>query len=98
LQRGMGTVPYDRCKYSDATREKRATLVERNDEPLEEGGMNKIIALICVVSWSGFWAFGYLALSAGVEDQRQIIVAGLLAFVGFLTGMFTYMRLSRDIR
>lgn len=58
--------------------------------------MNKLIALVCVISWSGFWAFGYLALSADIQDQTQMVIAGLLAFGGFLTGMFTYMRLSRD--
>lgn len=59
--------------------------------------MNKVVALACVISWSGFWAFGYLALTADAHDQGQMVVAGLLAFAGFLTGMFTYMRLSRDI-
>lgn len=59
--------------------------------------MNKLIALVCVISWSGFWAFGYLALSADIKDQSQMVTAGILAFAGFLTGMFTYMRLSRDI-
>ncbi|MBU9698269.1 hypothetical protein GU927_010475 [Rhodobacteraceae bacterium HSP-20] len=59
--------------------------------------MNKLIAVVCVISWSGFWAFGYLALSADITDQAQMVTAGFLAFAGFLTGMFTYMRLSRDI-
>lgn len=59
--------------------------------------MNKLIAVICVISWSGFWAFGYLALSAEIQDQTQMVTAGFLAFAGFLTGMFTYMRLSRDM-
>lgn len=59
--------------------------------------MNKLIALVCVISWSGFWAFGYLALTAEISDQSHMVVAGLLAFAGFLTGMFTYMRLSRVI-
>ena len=59
--------------------------------------MNKLIALACVISWSGFWAFGYLALTAEISDQSHMVIAGLLAFAGFLTGMFTYMRLSRDI-
>lgn len=59
--------------------------------------MRKLIAVACVVSWSGFWAFGYLALSARIEDPQQMVIAGLLAFAGFLTGMFTYMRLSRDM-
>ena len=58
--------------------------------------MNKLIAVICVISWSGFWAFGYLALSADIRDQTEMVTAAFLAFAGFLTGMFTYMRLSRD--
>ncbi|MFN7224621.1 MAG: hypothetical protein ACK4MS_11425 [Paracoccaceae bacterium] len=58
--------------------------------------MNKIVAFLCVVSWSGFWAFGYLALSADIQDQSQILVAGLLAALGFLTGVFAYIKLSRD--
>jgi hypothetical protein len=58
--------------------------------------MNKLIALICVVSWSGFWAFGYLALSANVADMGQITVAAVLAAVGFLSGTFAYIALSRQ--
>lgn len=58
--------------------------------------MNKLIAIACVISWSGFWAFGYLALTADIKDQSQMVTAGVLAFVGFLTGMFTYMRLNRS--
>jgi hypothetical protein len=59
--------------------------------------MNKLIALICVISWSGFWAFGYLALSANVSDTGQMTVAAFLAAIGFLTGSFTYMALARKI-
>ena len=59
--------------------------------------MRKLVALACVISWSGFWAFGYLALSARIDDPGQMVTAGIIAFVGFLTGMFTYLRLSRDI-
>jgi len=58
--------------------------------------MNKLIAIICVISWSGFWAFGYLALSATNFDNGQVMLAALLAFVGFLTGIFAYMRLMRN--
>lgn len=57
--------------------------------------MNKLIALICVISWSGFWAFGYLALSANSANAGQMSVAALLAAIGFLTGTFTYMALGR---
>lgn len=59
--------------------------------------MRKLVAVICVVSWSGFWAFGYLALSARIDEPRQMVTAGLLAFAGFITGIFTYLRLSRDM-
>lgn len=57
--------------------------------------MNKLVAILCVISWSGFWAFGYLALSAEGHEQGQIVVAALLAAIGFLTGVFAYLRLSR---
>jgi hypothetical protein len=53
--------------------------------------------MVCVISWSGFWAFGYLALSATNPDTTEVQVAALLAAIGFLTGTFTYMALSRRI-
>ena len=57
--------------------------------------MNKLIALVCVISWSGFWAFGYLALSADFSNTSQLTVATILAAVGFLTGTFAYIALGR---
>ncbi|MDP2739559.1 MAG: hypothetical protein Q8O82_12875 [Pseudorhodobacter sp.] len=60
--------------------------------------MHKLIAVICVVSWSGFWAFGYLALSANIHDSEQILTAMLLAALGFFIGMMTWLKLSREIR
>jgi hypothetical protein len=57
--------------------------------------MNKLIALVCVISWSGFWAFGYLALSADFSNISQVTVATILAAVGFLTGTFAYIALGR---
>lgn len=59
--------------------------------------MKKLIALICVISWAGFWSFGYLALSASNFDDNQVILAAVLAFVGMVTGVFAYMRLVRDM-
>ncbi|WP_435257495.1 hypothetical protein ACSBLW_15480 [Thioclava sp. FR2] len=58
--------------------------------------MNKAIAVLCVLSWSGFWAFGYLALSAESHEQGQIVVAAILAAIGFLTGVFAYMWLCGE--
>ena len=58
--------------------------------------MKKLIAIVCVISWAGFWSFGYLALTARVEDQAQIMVASVLGALGFLTGIFAYLKLARD--
>lgn len=56
----------------------------------------KACALSCVIGWSAFWTFGYLALSASPDQGGQASVAALLAAAGFLTGMFTYVRLGRE--
>jgi len=57
--------------------------------------MNKLIAILNVIAWSGFWAFGYLALSANVEDTAQIVTATLLAALGAGFGVFSYLWLVR---
>ena len=60
--------------------------------------MQKFVALSCVIGWSAFWAFGYLGLSAEAHETTQATVAAILAFAGFLTRSFSYMRLGRDPR
>lgn len=59
--------------------------------------MNKLVALVCVIAWSGFWAFGFLALSADHTETGQLTVATLLAAAGFFTGMVAWLKLSRDM-
>lgn len=59
--------------------------------------MNKLVALLCVIAWSGFWAFGYLALSADHTETGQLLVATLLAAAGFFTGMVAWLKLSHDV-
>ena len=56
--------------------------------------MRKLIAIINVFAWSGFWAFGYLALTAGDLSQQQIMTASLLAGLGFDTHVVAYLKLS----
>lgn len=56
--------------------------------------MKKLIALINVISWSGFWAFGYIALTSSDLSQTQILTAAALAGLGFLTGVVAYLKLS----
>jgi hypothetical protein len=57
--------------------------------------MPKLIAVVNVIAWSGFWAFGYLALSAESLSDRQLVVAAVLAFAGLITGILAYLKLVR---
>ncbi|MFP7674183.1 hypothetical protein ACG74X_12595 [Marivita sp. S0852] len=52
--------------------------------------MPKLIAFLNVVAWSGFWAFGYLALTSGTEAGSQTVVAILLAAAGGAAGLWAY--------
>ena len=57
--------------------------------------MIKLLAVLNVVAWSGFWAFGYLALTSDVTDVGQMLTALVLAAVGGAIGVFAYMKLVR---
>ena len=57
--------------------------------------MTRLVAIINVIAWSGFWAFGYLALAAEGLTEQQLVIAALLAFAGLVTGIIAYMRLVR---
>ncbi|GAB4385896.1 hypothetical protein [Albidovulum sp.] len=56
--------------------------------------MAKLIAILNVVAWSGFWAFGYLALTGGSGDGRTI-VAVILAAAGGAAGIVAWLWLVR---
>jgi len=56
--------------------------------------VRKLVAITNVIAWSGFWAFGYLAITAESLSDRQITVAAILAGAGMLTGVVTYLKLS----
>jgi len=57
--------------------------------------MKTRIAIVNVIAWAGFWAFGYLALSASVEDTGQMITAAILAAIGGGLGIAAYLWLAR---
>ena len=57
--------------------------------------MTKLIAIINVIAWAGFWAFGYLAITAEGLTEGQLVIAALLAFAGLVTGILAYMKLVR---
>ena len=55
--------------------------------------MAKLIAILNVVAWAGFWAFGYLALSA--EGGAQMTTAVILAVIGGALGLGAWFWLVR---
>lgn len=57
--------------------------------------MRKLIAILNVVAWGGFWAFGYLALSADPSNTSQIMIAVALATIGGALGIWAYLKLVR---
>ena len=58
--------------------------------------MQKLIAIINVVAWAGFWAFGYIAITSDDLSDSQLVVAAILAFAGLVTGVLAYMKLVRN--
>ncbi len=57
--------------------------------------MPKLVAILNVIAWSGFWAFGYLAFTADVTEPRQMTVAAIMAALGGMIGLWTYFKLIR---
>lgn len=57
--------------------------------------MTKLIAVLNVIAWSGFWAFGYLALTGRGYSAGQVTMASILAAAGLFTGVFAYLKLVR---
>ncbi len=57
--------------------------------------MQKLIAVINVIAWAGFWSFGYLALSSNVDNIGQMVIAVILAALGGGAGMLAYLWLVR---
>lgn len=57
--------------------------------------MSKMIAILNVVAWSGFWAFGYIALTTEPRETFHMVIAALLAAGGAVLGIFAYLWLVR---
>lgn len=57
--------------------------------------MSKLIAILNVVAWSGFWAFGFLALTSDPEAAGRMVTAVLLAAVGAALGLWAWFRIVR---
>jgi len=46
----------------------------------------------------GFWAFGYIALTATDLSTQQLTIAAMLAAVGFAIGMLSYLKISNSTK
>ncbi len=57
--------------------------------------MTKLIAIINVIAWAGFWAFGYIALTSDDLTDGQLTIAAILAFAGLVMGVLAYLKLVR---
>ncbi|WP_170334193.1 hypothetical protein [Ruegeria arenilitoris] len=57
--------------------------------------MTKFIAIINVISWAGFWAFGYIAITSDDLTDGQLTIAAILAFAGLIMGVLAYLKLVR---
>ncbi|MFW8635972.1 hypothetical protein [Cribrihabitans pelagius] len=57
--------------------------------------MRQLTAIINVIAWAGFWAFGYLALTGAGYSETQLVTAALLAAAGLITGIMACLRLVR---
>ncbi|SPH24175.1 hypothetical protein DEA8626_03224 [Defluviimonas aquaemixtae] len=57
--------------------------------------MAKLIAILNVIAWSGFWAFGYLALTSGAGGGHHVTVAFVLAALGAAIGIVAWLWLVR---
>ncbi|TNF22358.1 MAG: hypothetical protein EP318_04235 [Rhodobacteraceae bacterium] len=57
--------------------------------------MAKLVAILNVVAWSGFWAFGYLALSGQPGEPGDMVTALILAALGAALGLWAWVWLAR---
>ena len=57
--------------------------------------MAKLIALLNVIAWGGFWAFGYLALTTSPDAGGRMVTALILAALGGALGLWAWFWLVR---
>lgn len=57
--------------------------------------MPKLIAILNVIAWAGFWAFGYIALTGAPADGPHVTIALILAAAGAALGLLAWFWLVR---
>ena len=57
--------------------------------------MAKLVSILNVIAWSGFWAFGYLALTSDPASAEAMVMAAVLAALGAGLGLWAWFWLVR---
>ena len=57
----------------------------------------KTCSITCVIGWAAFWTFGALALTSDPAQTAQLMLASLLAVGGFMLGISSYLKISREV-
>lgn len=57
--------------------------------------MPKLIAILNIIAWAGFWAFGYIALTGVPADGPHVTIALVLAALGGAVGIVAWLWLVR---
>ena len=57
--------------------------------------MPKLVAVINIVAWFGFWTFGFIAIAADGFSDAQLVISTLLAAIGLMAGIAAYLQLAR---
>lgn len=57
--------------------------------------MPKLIAILNIIAWAGFWAFGYIALTGAPADGPHVTIALVLAALGGAVGIVAWLWLVR---
>jgi hypothetical protein len=57
--------------------------------------VHKLIAILNVIAWGGFWAFGYPSLTTQPDRTTEMVTAAVLAALGCGVGMLAFLWLVR---
>jgi hypothetical protein len=53
--------------------------------------VHKLIAILNVIAWGGFWAFGYPSLTTQPDRTTEMVTAAVLAALGCGVGMLAFL-------
>jgi len=57
--------------------------------------MAKLIAILNVVAWAGFWSFGFLAVTTPTDEPWRMVASVMLAAFGGAAGLWAWFWIVR---